>query len=356
MRTLKFIQHTASLCAQCFRTIPAGLVNDNDQIWMIKTCPRCGEQAALVEPDIAFFYRIAREPRKSVYNHLVLDVSERCNLKCPECYYPVQRGHIDPERTISDIVSEAQCVDIPEVILGGAEPTMRKDLPDLIAALREIGKRVNVITNGMRFADKKYVQELADYGLARDGIVFEAAISLHTPSYNGELAYDHKVAGLRNIIDLGYRIGEIMFNVHDPQQVLEVLHEIDNWKPYTNRFRIRGPHYTWVQPGQGKPIFVSELLNAMYDAAGRGVRDCAQIESGWDNNLYHTMVKVNGTTVRLISCPDERNVILPELLGYGPFYRARNGELTNFIHALLINKGIERGWLHGRKTTTTGGK
>ena len=46
---------------------------------------------------------------------------------------------------------------IPHVIFTGGEPTLREDLPDLIAAVENLGIVCGLLTDGLKFSDKKYV-------------------------------------------------------------------------------------------------------------------------------------------------------------------------------------------------------
>jgi radical SAM protein with 4Fe4S-binding SPASM domain len=63
---------------------------------------------------------------------------------------------------IDRIYDEARC---PTVSFTGGEPTLRQDLPGLVAYAKGKGMRANLITNGIRCADAGYVQSLADAGL-----------------------------------------------------------------------------------------------------------------------------------------------------------------------------------------------
>src|SRR5271156_4018326 len=48
----------------------------------------------------------------------------------------------------------------------GGEPTIRRDLPKLIAMAKKIGYTyIRIQTNGVRIADRSYVDQLADAGL-----------------------------------------------------------------------------------------------------------------------------------------------------------------------------------------------
>lgn len=334
---------TTSLCPTCYRTVPARIYHD-PQVMLKKNCHDHGECIAVVEPDPEFYRLLQQYPRVSLYNHLILDVTSRCPLSCPHCYYPVNNRAPDP--TIDQLVKDAACVNL-DLILGGAEPTTRKDLPELIKEFRALNRSVSVITNGLRLTDPKYVATLANAGLVRvENAVLETAISLHTPAYNGASIYETKLRALETITSLGLRIGEIMFTVTSAAEAVSLLPVIRQWQPHVNRFRIRGPHKTWNTHECEPPVFASDFYNTFRTQSNTD--GCVfRILDGWDNNLYHTVIQYDQAVIRLIACPSAENVLLPELLGYGPFYRAQTGELTNFIHALLINQGLQKGYMHG---------
>jgi organic radical activating enzyme len=54
---------------------------------------------------------------------------------------------------------------IPHVIFTGGEPTLREDLPDLITAAEELGIVCGLLTDGLKFSDKKYMNHLLQNGL-----------------------------------------------------------------------------------------------------------------------------------------------------------------------------------------------
>jgi radical SAM protein with 4Fe4S-binding SPASM domain len=108
-------------------------------------------------------------------------VTYRCQNKCVFCYAESPaRGREVAEmstaevKTIIDrIFDEAHC---PTVSFTGGEPTLRKDLPELVAYAKGKGMRVNLITNGLRCADPEYVDALKEAGLD------SAQVSLEGPS------------------------------------------------------------------------------------------------------------------------------------------------------------------------------
>lgn len=83
-------------------------------------------------------------------------ITYRCNLKCTFCYAgcncttnPVGD---DREMSVEEIWSVLrkiyQQAKVPSVSFTGGEPTLRRDLPELVGYAKELGMRVNLITNG----------------------------------------------------------------------------------------------------------------------------------------------------------------------------------------------------------------
>jgi radical SAM protein with 4Fe4S-binding SPASM domain len=105
----------------------------------------------------------------------------RCQNRCVFCYAEApNRGATVGEMTteqvktiIDRIFDEAHC---PTVSFTGGEPTLREDLPGLVAYAKAKGMRVNLITNGLRSADASYVETLRGAGLD------SAQVSLEGPS------------------------------------------------------------------------------------------------------------------------------------------------------------------------------
>ncbi len=132
-------------------------------------------------------------------------ITYRCNNKCRFCYaYSPYResGEMTTEqikRVIDIIVDDAH---VPSLSFTGGEPTLREDLFELIAHGRERGLRVNLITNGRRCADKKFVQSLVDAGLNSSQVSIEGP-DAETHDYIVGIpgAFDQTVQGIKNLKD-----------------------------------------------------------------------------------------------------------------------------------------------------------
>ncbi len=81
-------------------------------------------------------------------------------------YAPTKR--VDRELTTEEwinILDKAWLAGIPHVTFTGGEATLREDLPDLIARAEKNGQVCGLLTDGMKLADKAYLEMLLQTGL-----------------------------------------------------------------------------------------------------------------------------------------------------------------------------------------------
>lgn len=86
-------------------------------------------------------------------------------------YAPTRR--VDRELTTEEwlsILDKAWVFGIPHITFTGGEPTLRDDLPALIAGAEKNGQVCGLLTDGLKLADKEYLQTLLQTGL--DHILF----------------------------------------------------------------------------------------------------------------------------------------------------------------------------------------
>ena len=73
-----------------------------------------------------------------------------CNLRCPWCDTDVKKRFSAP---LDEILKEVRGFKAKSVILTGGEPTLVKEMPELVAALKKDGYWIGVETNGTIAAD-----------------------------------------------------------------------------------------------------------------------------------------------------------------------------------------------------------
>ena len=103
------------------------------------------------------------EPEKNHFSDVVIDITHRCNMSCKNCYIPNRDiPDMDIDKMI-DAVSRFPKKTMIRII--GAEPTMRRDLPEIITRIKQTRNRCTLLTNGLRLSVDKYVKTLKSAGL-----------------------------------------------------------------------------------------------------------------------------------------------------------------------------------------------
>lgn len=102
-------------------------------------------------------------PKNNHFTDVVIDVTHRCNMMCKNCYIPNREiPDMDADLMIDALSRFPKKVTVRII---GAEPTMRKDLPELITRIRKTQHRVTLLTNGLKLAREPYVEQLRNAGL-----------------------------------------------------------------------------------------------------------------------------------------------------------------------------------------------
>lgn len=193
------IKKTKSLCPECLRPVDAEVLEEEGRVLIRKECPEHGDFENVYWSN-SKIYRKAEEydeegegllnpqtdPLKGCpldcglcpehKSHTVLgliDVTNRCNLKCPICFAnaAVSNYLYEPEyeeiREMLRNLRRNRPVPTPAIQYAGGEPTVRKDIVDLVKLAREEGfTHVQIATNGVRLARKpELAAELREAGL-----------------------------------------------------------------------------------------------------------------------------------------------------------------------------------------------
>jgi hypothetical protein len=118
--------------------------------------------------DPASFLNFERAQPHSTESTLRLDCA--ITYRLPEYthadYAPVKR--VDRELTTAEwqtIIDKAWQAGIPHIIFTGGEATLREDLPQLIAHAEKNGQVCGLLTDGLKLAEKDYLETLLQTGL-----------------------------------------------------------------------------------------------------------------------------------------------------------------------------------------------
>ncbi len=98
---------------------------------------------------------------------ILFELSHRCPLQCPYCSNPLALERAAAELDTAAwmrVLEEASELGVLQVHFSGGEPTVRKDLEDLVAQAARLGLYSNLITSGV-LIDRARLDRLAQAGL-----------------------------------------------------------------------------------------------------------------------------------------------------------------------------------------------
>ena len=109
-------------------------------------------------------------------NLVDINVGDGCNLFCTFCTDVDSRGRnlFRPTSFWVDELARAREAGKAGLLISGNEPTLRPDIPEIVAAARRLGfVEIELSTAGVRLAERAYLAELLDAG------VNVVAVSIH---------------------------------------------------------------------------------------------------------------------------------------------------------------------------------
>jgi radical SAM protein with 4Fe4S-binding SPASM domain len=131
-----------------------------------------------------------------------LALTYRCNNHCAHCYNARERDF--PELGTQHwkaVLNRLWELGVPHIVFTGGEPTLRTDLPELVAYAESLGQITGLNTNGRRLADQKFLHQLVDAGLDHVQITLEScAPEVHDRMVGSGSAFDQTLRGLRNAL------------------------------------------------------------------------------------------------------------------------------------------------------------
>jgi radical SAM protein with 4Fe4S-binding SPASM domain len=142
---------------------------------------------------------------------LDLALTYRCNNDCAHCYN-VEHPSLTVARSSAGggelttanwkrMLDKAWDLGIPHIIFTGGEPTLRDDLPELVAHAEKNGQITGLNTNARRLSDPGYVEKLVTAGLDHIQITIESNdAGVHDLMTGARGAFPQTIKGLKNAL------------------------------------------------------------------------------------------------------------------------------------------------------------
>lgn len=203
---------------------------------------------------------------------VVLEVTNRCNLKCRVCFASANEKYVyEPDLiTIEGMyrtILKYECkFSIPSVQLSGGEPTIRDDLPEIIAMGKKLGiPHIIVNTNGLRIAkEAEYAKSLKESGLDTIYLQFDAVDDGIYMKIRGSKLLSHKIKAVENCANEG--IGVVLvptINSLNLHQIKDVIQLAQNWTPTIHGIMFQPMSYFGrypITPTNDDRITIPDLL------------------------------------------------------------------------------------------------
>ncbi len=195
----RLLKQTKSLCPECLAVIDARILEDQGKVKIVKTCSRHGTFEDTYWSDYKQYARFEKyqwigdgisNPRTKTEKECpydcgicpehksqtvlgIIDITNRCNLRCPVCFANAAAAGYTYEPTREQIYEMLRNLrrntPFAPVALqfSGGEPTIREDLPELVEKAKELGfEHVEVNTNGVKISQSvSYIQDLMKKGV-----------------------------------------------------------------------------------------------------------------------------------------------------------------------------------------------
>lgn len=253
------IKNTKSLCPECGKPIDAEVFEEGGKVYIKKTCDEHGEFVNTYWSDAEIYDRVNNyEPSiTSVENPCVdnvgpcpsncglcskhetstvlglIDVTNRCNLRCPVCFAnAAASGRLfeptqDEIRQMLKNLRNLKPNPTPAIQYAGGEPTVRKDIVELVKMAKEEGfTHVQIATNGLKLAMKENLaQELKDAGLNTVYLAFDGVTSEPYINNRGRDLLQYKLDAIENCrkANLGVVLVPTLIKGVNDHQVGEII-------------------------------------------------------------------------------------------------------------------------------------
>jgi uncharacterized radical SAM superfamily Fe-S cluster-containing enzyme len=249
-----FLYATRSVCPACGTLVDAKAVVQAGRVLLTRRCPQHGEYTALVSSDADWYARAMSTTKPATVPHRfatradrpcpescglcpehqqhtclpVIEVTERCDLRCPACLVSCAGGRdlapAEFARIVDGLVAAEGTLDT--INLSGGEPLLHPELPALLdAAARPAVARVSLNSNGLALLERP---ELC-------GVLAERDVTVAL-QWDGDEAEPYRVLRGRDLRD-------------DKRRVLDLL----------ERHRIRTTLIVTAAAGLGERVWAAAL-------------------------------------------------------------------------------------------------
>jgi len=228
---------TKSLCPECLRVIEAEVVKENNKILIKKTCPEHGYFEDVYWSDAEFYEKFKKfaydgkgvsnpntEEKKGCprdcglcSNHKSgtllanIDLTNRCNQRCPICFANaatagyVYEPSFEQIKKMMEMLRNEKPVPCPAIQFSGGEPTIYPRIIEVIKLAKKLGfKQIQIATNGLKASqDLEFCKRIKEAGLNTIYFQFDGIKEETYKKIRGFNAFPVKLKALENFRKAG---------------------------------------------------------------------------------------------------------------------------------------------------------
>lgn len=197
------IRKTHSLCNVCKQEVEATVSINNNEAYLIKSCPKHGRFDLLLSHHAWYYSHLDKfyfsvMPSAVPQRDFLVHLTSRCNLNCPICLASSNQRDIG-EYSKEQLKEFLRGKRGSKIGIMGAEPTMREDLPELIELILKSGNISSLHTNGLKLTNSDYLRRLKCAGLDEVHLQFDGFDDEVYLKLRGERLLNMKVRALKNL-------------------------------------------------------------------------------------------------------------------------------------------------------------
>lgn len=309
---------TESLCPVCLKRLSARRIGIGKNVYLEKTCSEHGRTRVVIwrgKPSYQSWSVTAKIPSYPLAcetevklgcpydcglcsEHrqrsccVLLEVTQRCNLRCPVCFAEAGGVHADPDiGAIEGWYRKLLASGGPyNIQLSGGEPTVRDDLPEIIALGRSLGfSFIQLNTNGIRLAtEPKYARILKQAGLSCVFLQFDGMNDVIYEKLRGKALLDTKMTAITRCVE--QQLGVILVptlmpgvNTGDIGNILQFA--------IANMPTVRGVHFQPIsyfgrypkEPAESDRITIPEVIYEIECQTGGMIKSSSLRPPGGEN-------------------------------------------------------------------------
>ncbi len=158
---------------------------------------------------------------------VLLELTYQCPLKCVFCSNPVDFDHFKEGELSTEewkkVMRDARKMGAMQIGFSGGEPTLRKDLEELVGEANGLGYYTNLITSGIGLTTKR-LEALKAAGLKHIQLGFQSSDPATANRLAGVECFDRKLAIAKEIKAQGFpMVLNVPITRHNIAQVPEII-------------------------------------------------------------------------------------------------------------------------------------